>query len=304
MPIPNYYSIMLPILRLCASGEIKVAETVDRMAEEFDLADHERYEILPSGREPKFTNRVRWSLTHLVKYGLLERLRPGLFEITSKGMAVLANPPNRMDNEYLNRISGLDQSGTKTDDGHLVPVDQTLDPEVPTPESRIEAAIEDLNAALREELLDRVLVMRPPGFEKLILDLMLAMGYRAKGPVARFKRADDGGIEGIIDKDASGKAPIYFQAKQYAMDNGIGIEKIAEFAEVAETRGASEGVYVTTSHFALAAMQFALANPKPLTLIDGDQLTRQMVKHDVAVQGYRIHELKKVDAKYFNDAGG
>lgn len=304
MPIPDYHAIMLPALRLYAAGEIRVAEAVDKIADEFDLPDQERFEILPSGGETRISNRVRWSLTHLVTFGLLERLQPGRFAITPKGMAILENPPNRMDNAFLKRISGLDLPESKTGGGHPVESEPAHGPDASTLEGRVEAAIEDLNAALREELLDRVLAMRAPSFERLIVDLMLAMGYRAKGSGARFERARDGGIEGIIDKDAPGKAPIYFQAKQYAMENGIGAERIAEFAGAADAHGVDEGIYLTTSHFALASMQFAQDSPKRLTLIDGDQLTRQMVKLGVAVQGYRIHELKKVDAEYFDDAGG
>lgn len=304
MPIPDFQTLMLPVLRLADAGEIKVADAVDRIADEFALTDQEREELLPSGRQAKIANRVHWSVTYLVKSGLVERPRRGYFAITPKGKSVLSSPPERIDIAFLSQFDGFDEFRTKANEDHPAEVEPTLDLSAGTPEERVEAAFEDLNAALREELLERILVMHPTAFEKLIVDLMLGMGYGANGSGERLGRTSDGGIDGVINEDVLGLDIIHLQAKRYATGNSIGVEKIREFAGALDERGATKGVFVTTSHFAPAAIQYAQRSPKRLILIDGEELTRLLVKYGVAVRGYRILELKKVDTDYFDDAEG
>lgn len=304
MPIPDFQTLMLPVLRLADAGEIKVADAVDQIADEFALTDQEREELLPSGRQAKIANRVHWSVTYLVKSGLVERPRRGYFAITPKGQSVLLNPPERIDIAFLSQFEGFDEFRTKANGDQLTEVEPTQDLAAGTPEERVEAAFEDLNAALREELLERILVMHPTAFEKLIVDLMLGMGYGANGSGERLGRTNDGGIDGVINEDVLGLDIIHLQAKRYAIGNSIGVEKIREFAGALDERGATKGVFVTTSHFAPAAIQYAQRSPKRLILIDGKELTRLLVKYGVAVRGYRILELKKVDTEYFNEAEG
>ena len=304
MPIPDFQTLMLPVLRLADAGEIKVADAVGQMSDEFALTDQEREELLPSGRQAKIANRVHWSVTYLVKSGLVERPRRGYFAITPKGKSVLSSPPERIDIAFLSQFDGFDEFRTKANDDYPVDVEPTQDLAAGTPEERVEAAFEDLNAALREELLERILVMHPTAFEKLIVDLMLGMGYGANGSGERLGRTSDGGIDGVINEDVLGLDIIHLQAKRYATGNSIGVEKIREFAGALDERGATKGVFVTTSHFAPAAIQYAQRSPKRLILIDGEELTRLLVKYGVAVRGYRILELKKVDTDYFDEAEG
>lgn len=256
MPIPDFQTLMLPVLRLADAGEIKVAEAVDRIADEFALTDQEREELLPSGRQAKIANRVHWSVTYLVKAGLVERPRRGHFAITPKGKSVLSSPPERIDIAFLSQFDGFDEFRTKANDDHPAEVEPTQELAAGTPEERMEAAFEDLNAALREELLERILVMHPTAFEKLIVDLMLGMGYGANGSGERLGRTSDGGIDGVINEDVLGLDIIHLQAKRYATGNSIGVEKIREFAGALDERGATKGVFVTTSHFAPAAIQY------------------------------------------------
>lgn len=304
MPIPDFQTLMLPVLRLADAGEIKVADAVGRIADEFALTDQEREELLPSGRQAKIANRVHWSVTYLVKSGLVERPRRGYFAITPKGKSVLSSPPERIDIAFLSQFDGFDEFRTKANEDHPAEVEPTQDLAAGTPEERVEAAFEDLNAALREELLERILVMHPTAFEKLIVDLMLGMGYGANGSGERLGRTSDGGIDGVINEDVLGLDIIHLRAKRYATGNSIGVEKIREFAGALDERGATKGVFVTTSHFAPAAIQYAQRSPKRLILIDGEELTRLLVKYGVAVRGYRILELKKVDTDYFDEAEG
>jgi restriction system protein len=304
MPIPDFQTLMLPVLRLADVGEIKVADAVGQVADQFGLTDAEREELLPSGRQPKVANRVHWSVTYLVKSGLVERPRRGCFVITPKGRAVLRNPPERIDIAFLSQFEGFDDFQTKANGEHAVEVEPTQELAAGTPEERVEAAFEDLNGALRDELLERILVMHPTAFEKLIVDLMLGMGYGANGSGERLGRTSDGGIDGVINEDVLGLDIIHLQAKRYATGTAIGVEKIREFAGALDERGATKGVFVTTSHFAPSAKQYAQRSPKRLILIDGEELTRLLVKYGVAVRGYRILELKKIDTDYFDTAEG
>jgi len=304
MPIPDFQTIMLPVLRVSDVGEIKIAEAVDRIANEFALTVQEREELLPSGRMAKIANRVQWSVTYLVKSGLVARPRRGYFTITPMGKTVLSNPPERIDIAFLSQFDGFDEFRARANQDHPTNVEPTKDLSAGTPEELVEAAFEDLNAALREELLERILMMHPTAFEKLIVDLMLGMGYGANGSGERLGRTSDGGIDGIINEDVLGLDIIHLQAKRYATGNTIGVEKIREFAGALDERGATKGVFVTTSHFAPTAIQYAQRSPKRLILIDGEELTRLLVRYGVAVRGYRMLELKKVDTDYFDETEG
>jgi restriction system protein len=301
MAIPDFQTLMLPVLRVSAQGEIRVAEAVGRLSDEFNLTPDERAELLPSGRKAKMANRVTWAVTYLVKAGLAERPRRGFFGITDKGRTVLANPPARIDIAFLSQFEGFEEFRARATDDETTEVEPTVSLAAGTPEERVEAAFEDLNSALRTELLERILAMAPAAFEKLIVDLMLGMGYGGGGSGQHVGRTADGGVDGVINEDVLGLDIIYLQAKRNAPGNGIGVEKIREFAGVLDERGATKGVFVTTSHFAQPAKSYAERSHKRLVLIDGQELTRLLIKYGVAVRIYRTLELKKLDTDYFDD---
>lgn len=303
MPVPDFQTVMLPALRLAATaGDVRASDAIDGLAAQFSLTPLERAEMLPSGRQAKFANRVHWAVTYLVKAGLLARPRRGYFALTERGGAVLADPPERIDIPYLSQFSGFDsfrngavQADQATDAGSTASAG--------TPDERIEAAFSDMSAALRAELLERVQAIHPTAFEKLIVDLMLGMGYGAGGSGKHLGRTNDGGIDGIINEDVLGLDIIYLQAKRYATGSAIGVEKIREFAGALDERGATKGVFVTTSHFAAQALAYAQRSPKRLVLIDGDELTRLLLRYGVGVRASRTIELKKLDTDYFDDLG-
>jgi|GEM_PF-376129 len=180
MPVPDFQTVMLPVLRLADGGEVRAADAVDRISDESHLTPDERAELLPSGRQAKIANRVHWAVTYLVKAGLLSRPRRGVFAITERGRKVLANPPARIDINFLSQFDGFDEFRTKPpEDPEDIESEPSTEPTATlaagTPDERIEAAFNDLNATLRAELLDRVQTMHPTAFEKLIIDLMLGM---------------------------------------------------------------------------------------------------------------------------------
>ena len=304
MPIPDFQTAMLPTLRLAASGEVRAADAIERIATEFNLTPEERAEMLPSGRQAKIANRVHWAVTYLVKAGLLDRPKRGFFGITERGRGVLEKPPARIDIPYLSQFEGFDSFRTGNGEAQDGPASEpALVIGAGTPDERIEAAFTDMNAALRSELLERILAMHPTAFEKLIIDLMLGMGYGAGGSGQHLGRTNDGGVDGIINEDVLGLDIIYLQAKRYVTGNGIGVEKIREFAGVLDERGATKGVFVTTSHFAPQALAYGQRSPKRLVLIDGEELTRLLVRYGVGVRAYRSIDLKKLDTDYFDDLG-
>jgi len=303
MSVPDFQTVMLPILRLAQSGEVRVSDAVNRIADEFTLTPDERAEMLPSGRQAKIANRVHWAVTYLVKAGLLDRPRRGVFGITERGRSVLNAPPVRIDIPFLSQFDGFGEFRAGAEEGEAAAVEPTPALAAGTPDERIEAAFEELNAALRNELVERVRAMDPTHFEKLIVDLMLAMGYGAGGSGQHLGRTNDGGVDGVINEDVLGLDIIYLQAKRYAEGSAIGVDKIREFAGSLDERGATKGVFVTTSHFAPQARAYAQRSPKRLILIDSEELTRLLARHGVGVRAYRELQLKRVDTDYFESFG-
>jgi len=302
MAIPDFQTVMLPILRQAESGEVGIAECIGRLAEEFALSEDEKAELLPSGKQATFANRVHWAKTHLVKAGMLRATRRAHFELTQRGRDALQKNPARIDVRYLRQFEAYQEfTGRSAAQRNHADQPTTAMVETATPEEQIEAAHEILTGELRVDLLGRITHGTPAFFEKVIVDLMLAMGYGGSAPGAgkRLGRSGDGGIDGLINEDVLGLDSIYLQAKRYARGNTVGVDKVREFAGSLVERGANKGVFVTTSHFANGATTYAERIPQKLILIDGGLLTRLMVRHGVGVRVTQTIELKKLDLDYF-----
>jgi restriction system protein len=231
MAIPDYESLMLPLLRCIAEGERPVQSAIAELAEQFKLSSEERHALLPSGRTPVFNSRVHWAGTYLVQSGLLSRPRRGVLRITDRGKSILAENPKAIDNELLVRFAEFNafrersRSSTeaKAKPQSLPVVEIVQQTPKQAPEERIDLAFEELTAALRAELLDRIRAAPPAFFEHLIIDLMLAMGYGAGGGGQRLGRPNDEGVDGVITEDALGLDTVYLQAKRYGADLVVGI---------------------------------------------------------------------------------
>lgn len=307
MVIPDYQTLMLPVLRLATAGETDVKHCMEAIAKDFNLSPDDLQALVPSGKQTVLSNRTHWAKTYLVKAGLLRITARGRFVATPRGIDVLAENPSRIDNALLERFAEFHafraRSTAKSGNGVEKPSDPAPATEQSTPEERIEAAYAEINAELRGLLLERIVAATPPFFEALIIDLMIAMGYGGSAPEAgqRLGRSGDGGVDGLINEDVLGLDSIYLQAKRYAPGNVIGVEKVREFAGSLVERGANKGVFVTTSHFAPGARAYAERIPQRLILIDGDSLTRLMLRHNVGVRATRVIELKKLDLDYFDE---
>ena len=305
MPIPDFQSLMLPALKALSGGAEKpVSEIRNHIAETQGLTLEEMQELLPSGRQPVFVNRVSWALIHLSRAGLSERVRRSVWRLTTEGEKLLANEPRRIDMNYLRNYPAYVawQPGKNTpplsEDAARMPPDDSAN----TPEEELERVVQQLCDELEADVLDRVRKAPPAFLEQVVVDLLIAMGY-GKGDAAMGRvtgRSGDGGIDGKIREDALGLDEVYVQAKKYADGNTVGEGEVRNFAGAIDAAGTTKGVFVTTSGFTSAAKDYVARSPKRIVLIDGEELARLMVVHSIGVRTRIRHEIKRIDEGYFD----
>jgi len=308
MAIPDFQSFMLPVLRLAAKGPLRTADAIAQLSDAFDLSVADRQEMLASGRQTRVANRIYWAFVHLTKAGLLRREARGVYDITAEGQQALQENPQRIDINFLmarseNFRQFRSPSGTTGTDNEAEGQTAPSTSEEETPEERIEAAFAELNGALRSDLQEHLQAMHDADFERLIVKLMLGLGYGAGGLGKRTGGTGDGAIDGIITEDVLGLDVISLQAKRYSQDSAIGPDKIREFAGAMDAHGITKGVFVTTSRYTKAAREYAERSHKRLRLIDGHELAGLMVQHGIGVRSYRTLELKKLDVDFFDELG-
>ncbi|BCL90920.1 restriction endonuclease [Ralstonia pseudosolanacearum] len=309
MRIPDYQTLMLPVLRDLADGnEHRFRDVIERLALEFDLSNEERNSLLPSGGSFVFDNRVGWARTYLKKAGLVDSAKRGYVSITERGRALLAQQPARIDNNTLEQYPEFVQfrqreGPSASVDSGAAPV-QDISPSESaesTPREQFDQAYLRLRSGIEAELLEQVKAVTPARFERLVVDLLVAMGYggsrQEAGRVTQL--SGDGGIDGTIKEDKLGLDVIYVQAKKW--ENTVGRPEIQKFAGALQGQRASKGVFITTSNFSREAVEYANIIQSRIILVDGNELVRLMVDHNVGVSPIRSYELKRVDSDYFDD---
>lgn len=306
MPIPDYQSVMLPLLQFAGDGtEHKFRDAVEALALEYQLTPDERSELLPSGTAPLFDNRVGWARTYLKQAGLLESPKRGVLRITERGKATLANSPKRIDVKFLDQFAEFRDFRTKRSDAaSTAAVDAPAAtaqpiPEAETPEDRLAAAYRRIRQDLENELLEQVKGSSPAFFERLVVDLLVAMGYGGSRRDAgrALGKSGDGGIDGIIKEDKLGLDVIYLQAKKW--EGTVGRPEIQKFAGALQGHRAAKGVFITTSSYTRDALEYVNMINTKIILIGGQELAALMIDHNVGVTRVGMYELKKVDADYF-----
>ena len=304
MPVPDFQTLMLPILRVAGDGqEHTLAEAVQRLADEFKLSESERKELVPSGRQARLNNRIGWAKTYFKKAGLLRDTGWGRFQITDRGKEVLAANPGRIDIAYLGKHFSEFQDfreGSSTDgEPEGAPVAAIV--ESGTPEEMLEASYQALRKRLADDLLERVKACSPAFFEKLVVDLLVAMGYGGSRRDAgkAVGRSGDGGIDGIIKEDRLGLDTVYLQAKRWQAT--VGEPVVREFAGSLEGHRARKGVLMKTSQFSPEARKYVGKIEKRIVLIDGAELAQLMIDHGVGVTSVAAYDVKKVDLDYFGE---
>jgi len=303
--IPDYQTLMLPVLKLAASGaEHKFSQAVELLAEEFSLSTKERNELLPSGSQAVFNNRVGWARSYLKQAGLLSSPKRGFFTITPKGTALLAKNPERVDISILEQYPEfLEFRNRKKDKGENEKPEETsaVSASSQTPEDALASAYSTLRKDLESEILSSVKEASPSFFERLVVDLLVRMGYGGNRQDAgkALGKSGDGGIDGIINEDRLGLDVIFIQAKRW--EGTVGRPEIQKFAGALQGQRARKGVFITTSSFTKEAQEYASLIESKIILIDGDHLSKLMAEHNVGVSTVGQYEVKKLDSDYFNE---
>ena len=297
--IPTYDEMMLPFLEILSDKkEHSLQEVVDILQEHFDTTEEEKRQLTPSGQQPVFRNRVGWARTYLKKAGLLDSNRRAVYTITERGLKVLAEGPQKIDNEFLSRFpeflefQGRQSATDETKEEIIHTKDQT-------PDEELEFAFQRLKSNLAKELIDTVKSSSPAFFEKLVVDLLLRMGYGGsrKDAGEAIGKSNDGGIDGIIKEDRLGLDIIYIQAKRW--ESTVPVREIRDFAGALLSKKAKKGVFITTSSFPQSAHEFVAGIEHKIILVDGNQLTDFMIEHGVGVTTENVYEVKKLDSDYF-----
>ncbi len=307
MNTPPVQALLLPILRACAAAPRAVRSVEDEVAQHFGLTDDDRRFAGPTGR-PLFHTRFRNARSYLKHSGLISKERHGTLHITTDGRRVLASGIDEITFEMLGQYPGFvalrhssKQQAVPTNEVEPPTEQEAADVD---PEERLEAAAAELAQALRAHLIEKLRVSDPAFFEKVVVDVMLAMGYGGTHSDAgrRLGRSGDGGVDGVINEDRLGLDRIYLQAKRLAADSTIGRPMVQAFVGALHGQAAHKGVFITTSSFTRDALDYVrgLGNMRVI-LIDGATLAGLMIDHDVGVRPHRNVTLKRIDLDYFED---
>ena len=300
MPIPDYQTVMLPLLQLTADQkEHSMQDATDTLAVQFELSEKEIMQLLPSARKRIFYDRVGWALTYLKKAGAITAPRRGRFEISQRGLDILKDPPDRISVSFLERFAEFVEFRTRKSDADPDEVTHVSDQGIQTPEEAIEVAYQNLRQNLADEILRTIKSCSPAFFERLVIDLLVTMGYggtRTDAGKAIGKSGDDG-IDGIINEDRLGLDVIYIQAKKW--ENSVGRPEIQKFAGALQGQRAKKGIFITTSTFTKDAQDFAARIDSKITLVDGASICQLMIDYGVGVNPVATFELKRLDSDYF-----
>lgn len=304
MSIPDYQALMLPLLKFTTDkNEHSLRETIEVLADHFCLTEEERKELLPSGRQATFDNRVGWACTYLKKAGLLESTKRGYFQITNRGLDVIKSHPAEINAKFLKQFPEFRefQNHTQQSEKYRDNDNETEVSTTRTPEEDLEIAIQQLTKELASDLLQIIKKSSPAFFEKLVVDLLLKMGYGGtrKDAGKTVGRSSDGGIDGIINEDRLGLDVIYIQAKRW--ESSVGRPEIQKFAGALQGVRARKGIFITTSTFTSEAKDYVSRIDSKIILIDGETLAQFMIEYNVGVTPFAVYQVKKVDSDYFTD---
>ena len=299
--IPDYQTLMRPVLECASSGEARISNVIEQLADKFSITAEERAAVLPSGKQTRFANRVNWAKSYLKQGGLVEITGRGRFSITDRGRAALSDKAAIINNAYLAQFKDFQAFKAKTNDTETPPNSADIAETESTPDEALRRAHSAITEALSAELLDRVRKAPPAFFERLIVELLIAMGYGGTSEDAgrAIGQSGDDGVDGVIDQDILGVDQIYVQAKRYAEGNNIGAAAIRDFFGALSLKKAHKGIFVTTSTFSPPAIQTARDLGSRIVLIDGAHLTRLMIRYNVGCRDEEVLHLKKIDEDFF-----
>lgn len=300
MAIPDYQTIMLPLLKLIARhGRIKLKDVQSMIASEFNLTDQEKSALLPSGKQPVLYNRVGWARTYLQKAGLLALPQRGVMEITERGVKALATNPVLINVKFLEQFPEfLAFRSAPEKDGPSQATD-TTESSYGTPEETLEEAHDQLKNQVLADIVDTLKSCSPAFFEDLVVDTIVKMGYGGsrKDAGQAIGQSGDEGIDGIINEDRLGLDVIYLQAKRW--EGKVSRPEIQKFAGALQGKRARKGIFITTSDFTAEAREFVKNIEAKIILISGRQLAELMWEHNIGLNVSAVYEVKKIDLDYF-----
>jgi len=304
MPIPDYQSLMLPLLTFLSDGiEHSTREAINALADQFGLTAEERTTPIPSGPQPVLDNRVGWARTYMKKAGLIESPRRGIIKLSDRGSGVLKKNPSRIDNHFLEQFEEYRDFKEQARGSQKKTKDLAVPAVLPdtTPEESLEYGFQRLQQELSDELLSRVKTCSPRFFENLVVELLVKMGYGGsiKDAGEAIGKSGDEGLDGIIKEDRLGLDVIYIQAKKW--EGTISRPEIQKFAGALQGRRAKKGIFITTSGFSKEAIEYVSKIDSKISLIDGLSLVQLMIEHNLGVSLFQTYEIKKVDSDYFEE---
>lgn len=303
MAIPDFQSCMIPILRTIADGaEYSMKQVADTLAIQFDLSEQEKTQMLPSGRQELFYNRVAWAKFYLSKAELILSPKRGSIKISEAGIKLLSEKVDYINLKYLKRFPAYVafKELTKSESENDLGVDEQ-DGVSQTPEELLESAHQKIKKELAQDVLAKILACSPTFFESLVVELLVKMGYGGsrKDAGQRVGQTSDGGIDGIIKEDRLGLDTIYIQAKRW--QGGVGRPEIQKFVGALQGQRAKKGVFITTSYYTQEAKEYVSYVDTKVVLIDGQLLADLMIDFDVGVSPAATYVVKKIDTDYFEE---
>ncbi|MBN1166418.1 MAG: restriction endonuclease [Methanospirillaceae archaeon] len=303
MAIPDYQTFMLPLLLTLKDGkEHSIQEIYSQIASSFNLTEEELNQKLPSGVQSTFHNRVGWAKTYLKKAGLLITPSRGKVQITERGVSVLSHNPDHINQNFLKQFPEfLEFKEFRTDNQSHFDDDSDMRENDQTPQETLEKSYQDIQSKLAHELLSQVMNSSPEFFERLVIDLLVAMGYGGSRSEAgeRVGRSGDDGIDGIIKEDKLGLDTVCIQAKRW--QNTVGRPEIQAFVGSLAGNRARKGVFITTSQFSREAWEYVQRIEQKVVLIDKEALTEYMIDHNVGVSEESRYIVKRIDLDYFEE---
>ena len=310
MTVPDFQKLMLPLLREVATRPVyPLGELRASLASEFVLSAGDVAELLPSGRQTRFANRVGWAASYLKQAGLIQYPSRANLQVSERGREVLAEKPARIDIEFLGRFAEFvnfraaseTPSQPQSSSADSVKVDQAAEL---TPDELMRTGYQRLRKSLAATILERVVAGSDRGFEELVIDLLVRMGYGGSREDAGsvVGGTGDGGIDGIIKEDRLGLDAIYVQAKKWK-DTTVGRPEIQRFAGALQGQRARKGVFMTTSRFSADARGYASSLQSQIVLIDGAQLAELMIDFGVGVSEASVLKIWRLDEDYFEEVG-
>jgi restriction system protein len=301
MSIPDFQTVMRPLLQHLSDGADHTnQETASALVDEFHLSEDEQSQLLPSGKQSVFTNRVAWAKSYLKQAGLVESPRWGVYRITPRGVTLLHKSDGPINLKVLSQFPEYQEFRTKKLPAAPEVAKEPLSADEMTPEEHIDYGYKQIRQKLSIEILDRIKKMPPDFFERLVVDLIVSMGYGGSRTDAgrAVGKSGDGGIDGIVKEDRLGLDVIYIQAKRW--EGTVGRPEIQKFVGALSGQKARKGIFITTSSFTKEAETFASFIDTKVILIDGAELAELLIDHGVGVTKGEVYEIRRIDLDYFS----